>query len=566
MTVEDEEFLTDCLVRWEDAWDQGTDLSPHELLGERSDLLPQFQERVEDLKRTAWMKEDPAASQFSPLTQPILSGTVADRYQIEKLIGEGSHGQVYKAFDQELQRQVALKLPASSLTSNDFLEEARKVAQLDHPNIVKVFDVIRHDDHVVIVSELISGETLADKIEHELLSLSAKLKIVADVANAVHHANQRGYVHRDIKPTNILIDDTGKPMVTDFGIAEVINGQRIADSPTSGTLGYMAPEQVAGETQLIGPATDIYSLGVVLYQLLTGSSPYPARTLMALREQVLFRSPKLDDAEYLQTPEAVRRIVNRCLAKHPADRFETAQELADAIENAGRKKSILPAMRFAVLLMATIGIVGLASFFVWNLSMSSDSLLVDNGELVLDGRTRIVTQVDRTLPVTLEAWINPSINHNDRCQFVIGSDVPKHFGVGIGVCGSLLSAEYVGGMLNTDSSVRPGKWTHVAAVFTSEETRIYLDGQLVGTGPGSTSGESSRFVIGNVGESNYQDFFSGRLRNARISRAEIYTDSFHPATSLTADTDTVLLVKECRQHGQELLNAEDQVVGRVERF
>jgi serine/threonine protein kinase len=171
----------------------------------------------------------------------------------------------------------------------DLLDEARRVAKLRHSNIVAVFDVGRHNDQLFVVSEMIDGQTLADVIEIESLPPDVCLALTLAVATALQYAHEKGFVHRDIKPSNILIDQTGQPHVADFGIAATFDDLTTGRSGSAGTLAYMSPEQIAGENHLVDQRTDIYALGVVLYQMLTGQLPFKARTPLALREQILLR-------------------------------------------------------------------------------------------------------------------------------------------------------------------------------------------------------------------------------------------------------------------------------------
>jgi serine/threonine protein kinase len=363
MTNEDR--IAELLLRWEEAFDHGQDLTAEELCVGTPELLEPLKQRIAALKQIAWVKEDAAAKQPPELHDVSLPKILADRYRIEGLIAEGGHGQVYRAFDQELQRLVAIKIARrKDVPDEDLLEEARKVARLRHPGIVAVHDVGRDSGTLFIVSDLIEGKNLA---EVERPSVKEAVRIVADVADALHFAHQQGFIHRDIKPGNILLDGEGHPFVADFGIAttteELVDGRSVS----VGTLPFMSPEQVAGETQLIDRRTDIYALGVVLYELLTDTLPYQARTPIALREQILFRPPaRFDD----NVPEAVAAACLRCLAKHPADRYATAEELATELRaslTVPRKQSWRwLSVAGIVLLLVLAGLAG------WNLIQSKD--------------------------------------------------------------------------------------------------------------------------------------------------------------------------------------------------
>jgi hypothetical protein len=562
----DEDRIAELLMRWEEAFDHGQDLLPEELCSGSPELLEPLKQKIAALKQLAWVKEDAAAKHPPELHDPSqLPKLLADRYRIDGLIAGGGHGQIYRAFDQELQRPVAIKVSKkTSRPNDDLLEEARRVAQLRHPGIVAVHDVGRHDGMLFVVSDLIEGRSLANA-EHP--SHSEAVRIVAQVAEALHFAHQQGFVHRDIKPGNILLDAEGRPLITDFGIATTT--EELADGQTGsvGTLPYMAPEQVAGETQLIDRRTDIYALGVVLYEMLTGKLPYHARTPAALREQILFRSPARFDGTI---PEAVESVCLKCLAKHPADRYTTAEQLATELRAAlmaprPRNWRWLKVIGIAVLVV-------LAGFGVWGLirgglSGRAAHAFVEDGAFYFDGRTRIITKLERFAPVTLEAWVCPEPYEKNDFQFLIGSDIPAHHGIGLAICGSIVAAEYLSGNIYSDKAVMPSQWSHLAAVFGEKETRLYLNGRLVVTGPASANSGSTNFVLGCIGEQNPLFHYHGKMRGIRISRSERYSTDFQPEERFLPDSTAILIyaadavsdgtVRDLSGHGNE---------GRVERF
>ncbi len=560
----DEDRIADLLLRWEEAFDHGQDLTAEELSADCQQLLEPLEQRIAALKQIAWVKDDAAAKQPPELSQTSLPKILADRYRIEGLIAEGGHGQVYRAFDQELQRLVAIKIARRrNVPNDDLLEEARRVARLRHPGIVAVHDVGRHEGMFFIVSDLIEGKNLA---EVERPSVKEAVHIIADVADALHFAHQQGFVHRDIKPGNILLDGEGHPFVADFGIAttteELVDGRSVS----IGTLPYMSPEQVAGETQLIDRRTDIYALGVVLYELLIGKLPYQARTPIALREQILFRSPARIGGSI---PEAVEAVCFKCLAKHPADRYATAEELAVELRaslNTPRKRN-----RHWLSAAGIVLLVVLAGFGGWNLtglSWRTAHGFVEDGSLHFDGHTRIITKLERFAPVTLEAWVCPEPYEKNDFQFLIGSDIPSHNGIGLGICGAVIAAEYIhGSPIFGDKPVMPKQWSHLAAVFGKNDTRLYINGKLAVKGRATEAVGGTEFVVGNIGKDNPIHFFNGQLRSLRISKGERYTADFEPAADFPPDDAAVLIysaksvegntVRDLSGHGND---------GRVERF
>lgn len=198
--------------------------------------------------------------------------------------------------------------------------------------------------------------------------------------------------------------------------------------------------------------------------------------------------------------------------------------------------------------------------------MRSNEALIRDGVLHFDGRTRIVTNVQRKLPVTLEAWIKPDDYRDENCQFIIGSDISGEYGLGIAICGSMLSVEHIEGMVNSTAAVPPNRWSHVAAVFTEFETRLYLNGELVATAPGSKPGGETRFVIGNVGENNLISFYRGQIRSMRISDGERYSGDFEPGGVKSDERSSLVLEDTVTIQGEELLDSSGQIVGRIERY
>ena len=566
MNNDDKDLLADLLVKWEEAFDEGRDIPAAELCTECPHLTAELQTKIESLKTTAWTKKDPARPLTNRRETRDLSGTVlAERYRLDSLLGSGGYGQVYRGHDLKLQRPVAVKIGHARTSSDLLLDEARRVARLKHPCIVGVHDCGEHDGRMFLVFELIDGKSLADMIRDKKLPVRDAVNLVAEVAEGLHYAHQQGCLHRDIKPENILINADGKPLIADFGVACTLEEIEKGRSASSGTLAYMAPEQIAQETQLLDGRCDVHALGVLLFELLSGRSPFQARNQAALREQILFRQPTMLRTADSTLPKTLEDICSKAMAKHPADRHESAAkfvtELRDWLEQSKKQRRTM----WIVAAIVVIGLLVAGLVIVLSSGRSNQNAFIQNGVMIFEGSTRIVTEVERTLPVTLEAWINPDPYRDENCQFVIGSDIPGKYGLGIAICGSQLSAEYMNGMINSDAAVPPNRWSHIAAVFSETETRLYLDGKLVATETGSTIVGPSKFVIGNVGADNLLYYFWGQVRSVRISDGERYGDGFEPAAEWDIDDSMLLEISEPRMHEDTIWTATGAVVGRVEK-
>ncbi|MBP6470084.1 MAG: protein kinase [Chloroflexi bacterium] len=270
-----------------------------------------------------------------------LSGRTIGKYQLIEKIGRGGMAEVYKGYQESLDRYVAIKLMHAFLISEqDFLHrfkrEAKAMASMRHPNIVAIYDFdVYGEDTYYLVMEYISGGTLKQKLEdlaaaNEALPLERAVQIALQTAEALEYAHSRGMVHRDVKPANIMLNEDGRAILTDFGIVKLVGGQTMAYTATGaliGTPSYMSPEQAMGKPG--DERVDIYALGVLLFQMTTGQLPYSADTPLAVIMQHV-NTPIPEPAQFNpNVPPELQDIIIRALAKNPDDRYQTAKIMAD---------------------------------------------------------------------------------------------------------------------------------------------------------------------------------------------------------------------------------------------
>lgn len=269
--------------------------------------------------------------------EPVVIG----RYQLQQRVGEGAFGYVYRATDPKLDRDVALKLPRMQQflvpeESERFLRESRNAAQLDHPGIVRIHDAGKHNETPFIVSEFVDGRTLHDRLKDQEFSFNAAATFAQHMAEAIAHAHERGVIHRDLKPANVMtvVNDAGEviPRIMDFGLARrsLVDTSLTMDGHAVGTPAYMSPEQARGDNAEVDERADVYSLGVILFQLLCGELPFRGNA-QKLIQQVINDDPPSPSRFKSRIPRDLETICLKCLNRDPRKRYQSAQHLVDEL-------------------------------------------------------------------------------------------------------------------------------------------------------------------------------------------------------------------------------------------
>jgi serine/threonine-protein kinase len=270
------------------------------------------------------------------------------RYQLLRVLGRGAMGLVYEGVDPKLNRRVAIKVIHMSRIDDPalraeysarFTQEAQAVARLNHPNIVTVYDFGEEDGEAYLVMELIAGEELGSYFDDSQVfsldfTLEDSVRMTCELLDAVDYAHQQGIIHRDIKPANIMLSGQLRVKLTDFGVARMqdVNAKHTEAGTMVGTPSYMSPEQITG--QPVGPRSDIFAAGIVLYQFLTGEKPFTGQGLFAVQQKIVYEQPVLPSALNPLISPMFDRVVLRALAKRPEDRYPSARSFKEDLKRA----------------------------------------------------------------------------------------------------------------------------------------------------------------------------------------------------------------------------------------
>ena len=348
----DDPRLGDLLLRWERNLRKGTQVTPEELCRDCPELLDSLRERLAALDELETVGETIGRGANSSIDDgPRPGNTLSNApalpgYEIIDELGRGGMGIVYKARQIGLNRLVAIKMVLSGVHASPtalsrFRIEAEAVARLQHPNIVHIYDIGNKDGCPYFTLEYVAGGSVDRLLNNGPLEIRDAVLLAEGVARGLHHAHERGIIHRDLKPANVLLSgpdapledgsDLGIPKLTDFGLAKQLEGDARLTRTGSvmGTPSYMAPEQALGEIDNIGPETDVYGLGVILYEMLTGQPPFVGRNDVETVQMVMSDEPEAICDLRPDCPEVLQQITMKCLAKETVDRYPTAKGVAD---------------------------------------------------------------------------------------------------------------------------------------------------------------------------------------------------------------------------------------------
>jgi Tol biopolymer transport system component len=340
----------------------------------------------------------------------LAAGTILGQYEIRSPLGAGGMGEVYRAHDTRLDRDVAIKVLPDYLTSDPerlsrFEQEARATAALNHPNILAVHQMATDNGISYLVEELLEGETLRDRLRHGPIPLRKAIDYAVQIAHGLAAAHDRGIVHRDLKPENLFVTKDGRLKILDFGLARLVPSENASGDEATvtqntkpgivlGTVGYMSPEQVRGK--LVDHRTDIFAFGTVLYEMVTGKQPFRKSTSADTMAAILNEEPPSLSQVSASTPPGLQRVVHRCLEKDPEHRFHSAHDLAFALEAlsdaSGTATHPLPEAtmrrRWIWMAAAVVAVALAAALFAWWIRPPAVPVVEAVTQLTSDGEVK----------------------------------------------------------------------------------------------------------------------------------------------------------------------------------
>jgi serine/threonine protein kinase len=436
-----------------------------------------------------------------------LVGQTLGQYQITARLGAGNMADVYKAYQPSLDRAVAVKVMLPHIASDEgfsarFRREARAIASLRHPHIVQIHDFGQESGIYYMVMEYIPGENLKTHLQGitargEQMPLDSALRVVSQIGEALQHAHEQGLLHRDVKPSNVMLASSGEAILTDFGLAKIIGGSQVTGSSIVGTPAYMAPEQIQGSST-IDRRADVYALGVTLYEMVTGELPFDADAPIGVILKHL-QEPLPDPCESRpDLPGFIVRIIEKALAKKPGQRFQTVKEMLDALER-GDVTFLTPRQRWGVL-------VGINHY--QDPAISSLTVCANDVDLVCDAlcatggyeraRLRLLTDDQGSRPTKNEILASLQA----IAQSAAGNDLLLFYFSGHGIVegneGYLLPSDARYGVL-ADTSIPVGRVTEMMLQSEARAKVMILDachsGAQIGKAPFAMSGEFIRRVF-----------------------------------------------------------------------
>ncbi|MCI0380487.1 MAG: protein kinase [Gemmataceae bacterium] len=555
--------LDELLLLWEETQEAGVAVSVEQLCRDCPELVPELQRRIDTLGRLAWLNDFGLGSRLGVQRHLAPGAEPVPGFRLEMPLGRGGFGDVWQATTKE-GKAFALKfIPLGAKLVADELRVLERIRATRHPHLVVTHESIVIEDALVLVMEL-ADQTLFDRWQ------DARRKGLAGVpreelfgymrqaAEALDFLHEHDIHHRDIKPQNLLL--VGRTLkVADFGLARLLEHSASAHSGAM-TIAYAAPEFFEGATTR---QSDQYCLAVTYCLLRGGRLPFGGNFAQIMAGH-LRKAPDLSMLPAYEQPAAAR-----ALAKKPGERWPTCRAFVEELERGGgtmprhwRRRTFIAASLVLSLVAATL-------FRFWpvdergtNQSKGNDDNQTapekERSYFVFNGKSRIVTRLERSGLVTLEAWVNPGATEDasleDRVKFIIGSDHPGKSGIGVGLeyrdrgTKALLIGQILpprGRNVETTESVPLNQWSHVAAVFGEHETRLYLNGKQGCKDEGTENNRGKCFVIGHAGPDNPSKsaYFVGLMRDIRISHGERYSDTFTPRRMLTPDDVTMLLLQ-----------------------